>query len=335
MTSAANPSSHLVAIRSSANSANSVVMTLVGMSRLPSTRMFSFSATKEMPALASASRMATDLTQRAAEPGEFADDQAVAALEAVQQLVAPAAFLGSLPGGGRLDEVVDPEVVLAGVLEDGEALAAHVLLRGRDPQVGDGSHVLSTKRSVGYCTGRLANMERVVFHAAEVFGQNARFSRTEPCRSPTPTSPAPAWFAMPPSSKGRPPRDRPAAGPPQPVGFRVPGRLRACARPIPPTDAPGDRRGDPEVRGPAVWAPTPIRSTPTPAVGRRSRSISSASASTCVCALSMPPPENGWRGSSRTRRCGSSGPPRCWRGRAPGSATSTLSHRAIRCCAAR
>ena len=42
-----------------ANSANSVVMTLVWMSRLPSTRMFSFSATKATPALASASRMAT------------------------------------------------------------------------------------------------------------------------------------------------------------------------------------------------------------------------------------------------------------------------------------
>ena len=33
------------------------------------------------------------------------------------------------------------------------------------------------------------------------------------------------------------------------------------------------------------------------------------------------------RGSSRTRRCGSSGPPRCWLGRAPGSATSTFSYR--------
>ena len=30
-----------------------------------------------------------------------------------------------------------------------------------------------------------------MFPAAELFGQNARFSRTEPCRSPTPTSPAP------------------------------------------------------------------------------------------------------------------------------------------------
>ncbi len=44
-------------------------------------------------------------------------------------------------------------------------------------------------------------MECVVFHAAELFGQIARFSRTEPCRFPTPTSPAPAWSAMPTSSR--------------------------------------------------------------------------------------------------------------------------------------
>ena len=37
----------------------------------------------------------------------------------------------------------------------------------------------------------MGNMECIVFHAAELFGQNARFSRTEPCRSPTPTSPRP------------------------------------------------------------------------------------------------------------------------------------------------
>ena len=35
---------------------------------------------------------------------------------------------------------VDAEVVFACVLEDGEALAAHVLLRGRDPQIGNGFH---------------------------------------------------------------------------------------------------------------------------------------------------------------------------------------------------
>ena len=43
----------------SANNAKSVVMTLVWMSRWPSTRMFSFIATKATPALARASRMAT------------------------------------------------------------------------------------------------------------------------------------------------------------------------------------------------------------------------------------------------------------------------------------
>ena len=57
-----------------------------------------------------------DLTQRPAEPGEFADDQTVAALEDVQQLVEPAALFGSLSRGGRLNEVVDAEVVFACVL---------------------------------------------------------------------------------------------------------------------------------------------------------------------------------------------------------------------------
>ena len=77
--------------------------------------------------------MATDLTQRPTEPGEFADDQTVATLENVHQLVESAALFGSLSRGGRLDEIVNAEVVFACVLEDGEALAANVLLRGRDP----------------------------------------------------------------------------------------------------------------------------------------------------------------------------------------------------------
>ena len=71
-----------------------------------------------------------DLTQRPTEPGEFADDQTVAALEDVQQLVEPAALFGILSTGGRFDEIFDAEVVFACVLKDGEALAAHVLLRG-------------------------------------------------------------------------------------------------------------------------------------------------------------------------------------------------------------
>ena len=52
---------------------------------------------------------------------------------------------GSLSRGGRLDEIVDAAVVFACVLEGGEALAAHVLLRGRDPQIGNGSHGLTMK----------------------------------------------------------------------------------------------------------------------------------------------------------------------------------------------
>ena len=50
-----------------------------------------------------------DLAQRSTEPGEFADDEAVAALEADDQLVEPAALFGSLSGGGGLDELVDIE----------------------------------------------------------------------------------------------------------------------------------------------------------------------------------------------------------------------------------
>ena len=57
-----------------------------------------------------------------------------------RQLVEPPALLRGLSGGGRLDEVVDAEVVRTRVLEDGQALAAQVPLRRRNPQVGDGLH---------------------------------------------------------------------------------------------------------------------------------------------------------------------------------------------------
>ena len=92
-----------------------------------------------------------DLTQRPAKPREFADDQAVSALEDAHQFIEPAALFGSLSRGGRLDEVVDAEVVLSRVLEDGETLAAQVLLRGRDPQIGDSLHGLSMECSFWYC----------------------------------------------------------------------------------------------------------------------------------------------------------------------------------------
>ena len=50
----------------------------------------------------------------------------------------------------RLDEIVDAEVVFACVLEGGEALAAQVLLRGRDPQIGNGFHGLTMKYGFWY-----------------------------------------------------------------------------------------------------------------------------------------------------------------------------------------
>ena len=61
-----------------------------------------------------------------------------------------AALFGSLSRGGRLDEIVDAEVVFACVLEDGEALAAQVLLRGRGPQIGNGLHGLTMEYGFWY-----------------------------------------------------------------------------------------------------------------------------------------------------------------------------------------
>ena len=42
--------------------------------------------------------------------------------------------------GGGFDEVVDLEATLAGIFEDGEALALHVLAGGRNSEIGDGFH---------------------------------------------------------------------------------------------------------------------------------------------------------------------------------------------------
>ena len=77
-------------------------------------------------------------------------------------------------------------------LEDGEPLAAHVLLCGRDPQIGDGFHGLSMECGFGYFSGQIRTMERVLFPATKLFGQNVRLCLTAPCRSPIPTSLAPA-----------------------------------------------------------------------------------------------------------------------------------------------
>ena len=72
-------------------------MTLVWMFRLPSTWMPSLMATKATPG--EGVEDGDDLAQRAAEPRQLADDEAVAAVEAVGQLVEPPALLGGLAGG--------------------------------------------------------------------------------------------------------------------------------------------------------------------------------------------------------------------------------------------
>ena len=58
-------------------------------------------------------------------------------------------------------------------------------------RLGDGLHGLSMEVVFGCFIGQIRNTERVMFHAAELFGQNGRLCLTESCRSPTPTSPAP------------------------------------------------------------------------------------------------------------------------------------------------
>ena len=87
--------------------------------------------------------MATIWPSGSSEPGEFSHDKAIAALQDAHQLVEPPAFFRGLTRSRRLDEVVDGETLIPGVLENGEALAANALLRGGDPEIGDGFHGLS------------------------------------------------------------------------------------------------------------------------------------------------------------------------------------------------
>ena len=51
-------------------------------------------------------------------------------------------------------------------------------------RLGDGLHGLSMEVVFGCFIGQIRNTERVMFHAAELFGQNWRLCLTESCRSP-------------------------------------------------------------------------------------------------------------------------------------------------------
>ena len=68
-----------------------------------------------------------DLAEGAAEPGEIVDDEPVAGFEGAHQVIEAAALGRRACRGGGFDELVDLEAVPAGILEDGEALALHVL----------------------------------------------------------------------------------------------------------------------------------------------------------------------------------------------------------------
>ena len=114
----------------SANSANSVVMTLVWISRLPSTRMFSLIGDERDARLCEAVKDGGEQAERAPEPGKFAHDKAVAALENTDQFIKPTALCRGLSPCCCLDEVVDLEAVFAGIFENGVALASCILLWG-------------------------------------------------------------------------------------------------------------------------------------------------------------------------------------------------------------
>jgi hypothetical protein len=66
------------------------------------------------------------LAQAAAQSRQLADDQAVPRLQLAEQLVDPS-LVAALPGGGlRLDEAVDGQPVLPGVIEDGQLLGGQI-----------------------------------------------------------------------------------------------------------------------------------------------------------------------------------------------------------------
>ena len=64
----------------------------------------------------------------------------VAGFENTHQVVEPTALRRRRSRGSSFDKFVDLQVVLAGILEDGEALALNVLAGSRNSEIGNGFH---------------------------------------------------------------------------------------------------------------------------------------------------------------------------------------------------
>ena len=81
------------------------------------------------------------LPKAPAQPGQFADDQAIPSCQCAKQVV-DAPLGGVLSRGDlRLNEAVDGESLLSRVIEDGHLLVRQILGTRRNAQVGDRFHV--------------------------------------------------------------------------------------------------------------------------------------------------------------------------------------------------
>ena len=76
------------------------------------------------------------MAQAAAQAGQLANDQAVPGLQGAQQFLDAPLGRSLARRGLGLDEAVDGEPLLPGVVQDGELLVGQVLGAGRNTQVG-------------------------------------------------------------------------------------------------------------------------------------------------------------------------------------------------------
>ncbi len=88
-----------------------------------------------------------NLPETASQPGQFADKQPITPVERVDQLEEVLLLRRALGRGVRFHKVVDRKALGTGVVEDRELLVIQVLSSSGDPQIGNGLHMHSRKRS--------------------------------------------------------------------------------------------------------------------------------------------------------------------------------------------